>query len=96
MGDAFNNGTLPEPGLVWSGDGNNGGWVWPANGVLDGDTLTVWPAGNSDNRLPETIFNPATGNGFVPAVDGFIPQPPRRARPEVLTAVNKIKKTRVL
>ena len=69
----------------------------PTDGVMSGNTLTVWP--HTDHPPPEDIFNqitstgfdPVTGNGWLPAVDGMQVTVPQQARVETQTALTKIK-----
>lgn len=80
----YNNGVSPEPGLVWDG----GGWVYPTTGYIGGDTLTVWP--ESSARYPVESFNPDTGGGFVPTVDGVWENPLPSLFPEMQTALSQV------
>ncbi|POT59722.1 hypothetical protein C3432_03125 [Citrobacter amalonaticus] len=90
----YNNGVPPQTGLVWSGVS----WGWPTNGSWGNDTLTVWPKNNNGSiqNYIELItesgkFDPLTGNGWKPSVDGMWEFSPQKARKETINAVNKIK-----
>lgn len=49
-----NNGTLPQPGMVWDG----AQWGWPTAGAWDGNNLSVSPAGNGQGSNPFSSANP--------------------------------------
>lgn len=90
----YNNGIPPKAGLVWSGVS----WGWPTNGSWGNDTLTVWPQ-NNNGSIQDYIelitesgkFDPLTGNGWKPSVDGMWEPSPQKARTETINAINKIK-----
>lgn len=79
----YNNGVPPEPGLSWNGES----WGYPTTGYTSGDTMTVWPENNT--QYPIESFNPVTGNGWVPAVDGMWEFPPTSLRSEMQIAISK-------
>lgn len=94
----YNNGVAPKSGLVWNGET----WGWPTVGISTGtireETLTVWPKTNAlslqeyiDLMTGSGSFDPKTGNGWVPAVDGMSEPAPEVQRTETKSALNKIK-----
>lgn len=101
----YNNGVPPEPGVVWNGD--TWGWPTRGYNVppLPGDTetLTVTPTGTPADTWPkrpdikewyvpgEKPFDPSTGNGWVPAVDGYGEERPAGIPAVVQAAINKVK-----
>lgn len=100
----YNNGVPPEPGVVWNGD--TWGWPTRGYDVppLPGDTetLTVTPTGTPADTWPkrpdikewyvpgEKPFDPSTGNGWVPDVDGYGEERPAGIPAVVQAAINKV------
>lgn len=102
----YNNGVPPEPGVVWNGDTwgwPTRGYDIPP---LPGDTesgMVVIPKETQADTWPkrpdikewyvpgEKPFDPSTGNGWVPDVDGYGEVLPAGIPAVVQAAINKVK-----
>lgn len=94
----YNNGNAPQSGMVWSGEA----WGWPTSGSWSGNnTLTVWPKNENHSNIQDFIdritgngnFDPVTGNGWVPEVDGVWLFTPENPRAETKNGLNKLKES---
>ncbi|HCD3190815.1 TPA: hypothetical protein NBM92_005178 [Klebsiella oxytoca] len=101
----YNNGVPPEPGVVWNGD--TWAWPTRGYNVPpqpdDTETLTVTPKGTPADTWPkrpdikewyvpgEKPFDPSTGNGWVPDVDGYAESLPAGVPAVVQAAISKVK-----
>lgn len=102
----YNNGVPPEPGVVWNGDTwgwpTRGYDIPPQPGDTDSG-LVVFPEETKSNTWPERPdikewyvpgekpFDPITGNGWVPEVDGYVEALPAGIPVEVQAAINQVK-----
>ncbi|MGL6018076.1 MAG: colicin-like bacteriocin tRNase domain-containing protein, partial [Gibbsiella quercinecans] len=99
----YNNGIPPRDGMVWNpGDQEYAGhWGWKTDGANippgQGNTLPsliVWPEKPdvTDWYIPgEKPFNPTTGDGWVPAIDGYGELLPAGVPAVIQTAINQVK-----